>query len=190
MNEALRVEVVARSPLVRAGLADGLAERGDFEVVDASKGAAIDVRIVELHPGDAVPDESGPPTVLLLAGRADAAASLAMGFAALPGDAPIEAIAAAAHAAAAGLVATTPALAQGAWHAGPAGADLEPLTAREREVLRHLALGQRNREIGAALAISEHTAKFHVAQIIAKLHASSRAHAVAKALRAGLVEPG
>jgi DNA-binding CsgD family transcriptional regulator len=64
----------------------------------------------------------------------------------------------------------------------------EPLTARELEVLRHLARGERNREIGAALAISEHTAKFHVAQIIAKLRASSRAHAVAKALRAGLVE--
>jgi DNA-binding CsgD family transcriptional regulator len=38
------------------------------------------------------------------------------------------------------------------------------------------------------LQISTHTAKFHVAQIISKLDANSRAHAVAKALRAGLVE--
>jgi DNA-binding CsgD family transcriptional regulator len=48
--------------------------------------------------------------------------------------------------------------------------------------------GLGNREIGGALGISAHTAKFHVAQIIAKLQAQSRAHAVAKALRAGFAD--
>jgi len=43
-------------------------------------------------------------------------------------------------------------------------------------------------KIGGALGISAHTAKFHVAQIIAKLQAQSRAHAVAKALRAGFAD--
>jgi DNA-binding CsgD family transcriptional regulator len=66
--------------------------------------------------------------------------------------------------------------------------DFEPLTPREREVLAKITLGLGNREIADALQISTHTAKFHVAQIISKLDANSRAHAVAKALRAGLVE--
>jgi len=66
--------------------------------------------------------------------------------------------------------------------------DLEPLTPREREVLRKMTEGLGNREIANELQISSHTAKFHVAQVIAKLDASSRAHAVAKGLRAGLVE--
>jgi DNA-binding CsgD family transcriptional regulator len=55
-------------------------------------------------------------------------------------------------------------------------------------VLVEMSHGLGNREIGGALGISAHTAKFHVAQIIAKLDAQSRAHAVAKALRAGLVD--
>ena len=62
------------------------------------------------------------------------------------------------------------------------------LTPRERQVLLEMSHGLGNREIGGALGISAHTAKFHVAQIIAKLDAQSRAHAVAKALRAGLVD--
>jgi hypothetical protein len=45
-----------------------------------------------------------------------------------------------------------------------------------------------NKLIARRLGISAHTAKFHVAQIIAKLQAQSRAHAVAKALRAGFVD--
>ena len=69
-----------------------------------------------------------------------------------------------------------------------AAARPEGLTAREIEVLELLGKGLTNAELGTALGISAHTAKFHVAQIIAKLDAQSRAHAVAKALRAGLVD--
>jgi DNA-binding CsgD family transcriptional regulator len=182
----MRIALQLRSPLVRAGLAAGLAEAGEVEIVTAGEGA--DVRIVEWQRGGALPAD-GPPTLLLIDAAADAAPLLAHGHAVLPTDAPLEAMRAAAQAAAAGLVATTAELAAGAWRRAAAEAlPAEPLTARELEVLRHLARGERNREIGAALAISEHTAKFHVAQIIAKLRASSRAHAVAKALRAGLVE--
>ena len=47
---------------------------------------------------------------------------------------------------------------------------------RERQVLAAMSHGLGNREIGGALGISAHTAKFHVAQIIAKLQAQSRAH--------------
>ncbi|HVH50073.1 MAG TPA: response regulator transcription factor [Candidatus Bathyarchaeia archaeon] len=64
---------------------------------------------------------------------------------------------------------------------------LEPLTPREHEVLRLLALGLANKEIAARLRISEHTVKFHVASILGKLGATSRTEAVAIGLRRGLV---
>ena len=64
---------------------------------------------------------------------------------------------------------------------------LAALTAREREILELVAEGANNRVIAARLAISRHTVKFHVASILAKLGAGSRAEAVALALRAGLL---
>ena len=64
---------------------------------------------------------------------------------------------------------------------------LEPLTSREKEVLRMLAEGLGNKQIAARLQISEHTAKFHVASIFGKFAASSRAEAVAIGMRRGLI---
>ncbi len=73
--------------------------------------------------------------------------------------------------------------------AGPAGADtlVEALTPREREVLDLLGEGLSNKEIGVRLGISEHTAKFHVASVLAKLGAHTRAEAVRGGIRRGLV---
>ncbi len=67
------------------------------------------------------------------------------------------------------------------------GFEIETLTRRELQVLRMLADGLGNKEIAGQLNISDHTAKFHVAQILGKLHASSRAEAVAIGMRRGLV---
>jgi DNA-binding NarL/FixJ family response regulator len=64
---------------------------------------------------------------------------------------------------------------------------LEPLTPREQEVLRMLALGLANRQIASRLNISEHTIKFHVAAILGKLGAASRTEAVAIGIRHGLI---
>jgi DNA-binding NarL/FixJ family response regulator len=64
---------------------------------------------------------------------------------------------------------------------------LEPLTARELEVLRLLALGLSNKQIAARLKISDHTVKFHVAAILGKLDAGSRTEAVAIGIRTGLI---
>ena len=63
----------------------------------------------------------------------------------------------------------------------------EPLTPRELEVFEVLAKGLSNRDIAGALGISAHTAKFHVAQILAKIGAATRAEAVAIGLRLGLI---
>lgn len=66
-------------------------------------------------------------------------------------------------------------------------ASVEPLTEREREVLGMLARGLSNRRIAERLAIADNTVKAHVAQIFAKLGATTRTEAVTIALRIGLV---
>ncbi|MFF9457634.1 helix-turn-helix transcriptional regulator [Streptomyces flaveolus] len=70
-----------------------------------------------------------------------------------------------------------------------AGAGAAVLTPREQDVLRLLALGHSNRQIGEELFISAKTASVHVSNILAKLGASSRTEAVAVAYRQGLVAP-
>ena len=70
-----------------------------------------------------------------------------------------------------------------------AGDRPSPLTAREREVLRLLALGRSNRQIGEELFITGKTASVHVSNILAKLGAASRTEAVAIAYRQGLITP-
>jgi DNA-binding NarL/FixJ family response regulator len=73
----------------------------------------------------------------------------------------------------------------GLWGAGEE--DDRRLTARELEVLKLLAEGASNKMIARQLAVSVHTAKFHVASILEKLDATGRTDAVAHALRLGLL---
>lgn len=205
----LRIAIAAQAPLVRAGLVAGLGARDGFEVVlaaataaalrDASFGGAA-VAVVDV--GD-VADGSGDDPfggdgaryiVLAEPGDERIGEWLIDGCSVLPRGASIEAIAGAVQAARVGLVATPPAFAAEALRyertgeGRPTTPRADVLTPRERQVLVEMSHGLGNREIGGALGISAHTAKFHVAQIIAKLDAQSRAHAVAKAMRAGLVD--
>jgi DNA-binding NarL/FixJ family response regulator len=64
---------------------------------------------------------------------------------------------------------------------------VEELTDREIEVLRMLAEGFSNKEIASRLGISDHTVKFHISSILAKLGASSRTEAVTIGVRKGLI---
>jgi DNA-binding CsgD family transcriptional regulator len=72
---------------------------------------------------------------------------------------------------------------------GESAADslIEPLTAREQDVLEHIAAGLSNREIATVLNISEHTVKFHVSAVLGKLGVTSRAAAIRHGVRRGLV---
>ena len=64
----------------------------------------------------------------------------------------------------------------------------ENLTARETEVLRHVAGGNRNREIAELLYISEETVKVHIKHIMDKLGAKDRTQAITIALRRGMIQ--
>jgi two-component system response regulator NreC len=68
-----------------------------------------------------------------------------------------------------------------------AAAEADPLSEREREVLRLLALGHTNQEIAQTLYISVRTAESHRAHIMQKLHLSTRAELVRYALSNGLL---
>ena len=64
----------------------------------------------------------------------------------------------------------------------------EALTPREVEVLKHLADGNRNKDIGERLFISEETVKVHIKHIMEKLGANDRTQAVSIAIRRGIIQ--
>ena len=63
------------------------------------------------------------------------------------------------------------------------------LSARERDVLARLAAGDSTEQAGDGLAMSPHTVRTHLRNIMRKLDARSRAHAVAIAMSDGVIEP-
>jgi DNA-binding NarL/FixJ family response regulator len=65
---------------------------------------------------------------------------------------------------------------------------IELLTPREMDVLEMLAEGLSNKLIAHRLSISDHTAKFHVNSILAKLNAGTRTEAVTRGIRLGLIK--
>jgi DNA-binding NarL/FixJ family response regulator len=192
------VEVYARNPTVRAGLRELLARSG-LEVVEGTSAPGgvsdVDVLLIDVPDGveRAAPssvlagETDGVPTVFLVdhlpreAMATVSRAPAARGW--LRRDASEDELAAAVRAVAAGLQVIDPLLEPQADGRVPSAA----LTEREREVLALIAMGLTNRAIALQLGISEHTAKFHVGAVLAKLEAQSRAEAVSVAVREGLL---
>jgi len=205
---ALRLLIVAPDLLARVGLAALLAEQPGLLVVgqlaptdDLGKGLAVfqpDLLLWDLGWSTQVTlealsaiAEDGPPVLALLDDEAAVAEVWAAGVRGiLPRNAGGVVLAAALHALAQQLVVLHPALVAGApLPSSPAGEPLlEPLTARELDVLHWLAQGLSNKLIARQLAISEHTVKFHLNAILGKLGAQSRTDAVVRATRAGLIK--
>lgn len=188
--------------------ADGIVVVGEIAPAALSTtpdvGAAADVFVIDLDEGEATPvdiDELAPttPAVLLAAHPADYAPALTEAGAPrawLLKSATTEEIVAAVVAVHRGLLVIEPAVARATLAPRPAGAQrpgpeaeelVEPLTEREREVLALLALGLPNKGIALRLGISEHTVKYHVGAILAKLGATGRTEAVMLAARRGLL---
>lgn len=134
---------------------------------------------------DAAPQDGAAPHVLW-GGKAGDGADIR---ASLPAEAPVEVVIAAVRLAAAGYRVVggdrrTEARDELADVSLPARLRL---SAREREVLTLLAEGAPNKVIARRLGISVHTAKFHVAAVVAKLGAANRTEAIGIAMREGLV---
>ena len=179
----IRVQIAATSAVVRAGLESLVASSPDLTATDSY----ADVVLAAVALDDLAP----APAIVLLGNAAWTVGALRLGVRAmLPPDASAAEILAAVQAAAAGLAAIDPgdlesliAAATPQLAAEPAA----PLTLREVEVLRMLADGAANKNIAWKLGISEHTVKFHVAQILAKLNAGTRTEAVTLGIRQGLI---
>jgi DNA-binding NarL/FixJ family response regulator len=208
-----RVFVVSPLPAVRAGLRALLGVAEDCQVVgEAENLAAANRQSTELFPdvviADVGPDldlgqsgvfdPDGPRPGLVVLGPAVADQRLpseleGRAWAYVPQAAGGEQLVAAVRAVANGLVAIDPGL--GGHLLGRTGvtvdhavtAEGEELTDREHQVLQLVAQGLANKQIAARLSISEHTVKFHVAAVLAKLGAGSRTEAVHLGARRGLL---
>ena len=201
-----RVFVVAPTPMARAGLRSMLASVEDVavEVVGESGPPADGVPALSTSEVVLVADEElldetalavsedGTQGLVLLSEEEGAAARLRTlplrGWGIVPPDAPPEELGAAVAAVAQGLVVLPRALAEGALAGAPAAEELsESPTAREGEVLGLLARGLSNKQIARELHISEHTVKFHISALYAKLGVGNRAEAVSQGARHGLI---
>ena len=203
-----RVFVVAPTPMARAGLRSMLAsvEGVGVEVVgesgppaDSTPEPALSASEVVLVADEDLLEEAalavsegGTQGLVLLSEEEGAAARLRTlplrGWGVVPPDAPPEELGAAVAAVAQGLVVLPKAMAEGALAGVSAAEELsEPPTAREGEVLGLLARGLSNKQIARELHISEHTVKFHISALYAKLGVGNRAEAVSQGARHGLI---
>ena len=209
----MRVVIVDDHALVRSGLRMLLESEGDFEVVAEAGTADEAVRAARLEkpdvvlldvvmPGrsglDALDDvlEAAPDAKVLVLSMQDDPRYVREAFAAgasgylLKEAADAELVAALREVAAGGRY-VHPALGAriaAADAAAEAKAASDPLSDREREVLRLLALGHTNQEIAQMLFISVRTAETHRAHIMQKLRLSTRAELVRYALAEGVLE--
>lgn len=192
----IRLLIFATSLLRAQTLADALSEDERFDiaairtVLTSQPPGPLDVLVtIGLSPAQ-IPQWNLPVVALANAAQSQPDPSGAI-HACLPESSSVPTIAAAIVAAAQDLVILTreqanahlsrPELATSD-HPEP-----EPLTLRELQVLRLLASGLSNKQLAEQLGISNHTAKFHVAQILAKLDAATRTEAVSTAIRSGLI---
>jgi NarL family two-component system response regulator YdfI len=196
--------------VVRTGLGAVLAKAPNLQVVGSFPMDTLSAQIEDLQPDvvlldlESAADESLPleikdaPLSLAIVVLTDntevswSAEALRSGVRAiLPRDATSEEIRAAIQAAAMGLVVLHSAAFDALLSPTPERSELDPavqiLTPREIEVLRMIAAGLGNKEIASKLTISDHTVKFHISSIFAKLGASSRTEAVTLGIRRGLI---
>jgi len=208
-----RVLVAATSAIRRGGLEAWVRRNRSLQLSGSVPGTAgLAARAREIQPDVILADiatgdrqfiatigslvEEDIPVVVLIDDPEPgwAASALRAGVRAIiPRESPGEEILAATHAAVNGLVLVEAGTAQELAKYAPSGnredafERLEELSPREVEVLRWMAEGLGNKEIADRLGISDHTVKFHISSILAKLGVGSRTEAVTQGIRMGLV---
>lgn len=207
MTPRIRILIVDDHPVVRAGVAGMLESQPDFEVageaVDGREAlerarrlkpdiVLMDLRMPEVDGVEAIrairAQVPGARIIVLTTYETDADILLAIEAGAagyLLKDAPREELFRGVRAAARGAQALAPAIA--ARLSGRIRGGDRALSGRELEVLKRVAAGESNREVGAGLSISEATVKSHLIHIYQKLGVSDRTAAATTALDRGII---
>src|ERR1700686_2474678 len=205
---AIRIAVVATFAVRRAGLESIIRSHAEFHLagsfgtlaslVSFARCTELDVIVIDsdsIH--DLLRELTSDAAIVLLTEVSDARSISRLlrsgGRAILSRECDADDVLSAIYAAYDGLVLLSTAIADSL--AGVFGDQLaevddelsEEITSRETEVLRMLAEGLVNKDIAARLGISEHTVKFHISSILAKLGASTRTEAVTLGIRRGLI---
>jgi len=204
-EQRIRVLCVDDHPIVREGLTSIVALQPDMEIVGAADSGAEALKMFRKFSPDVVlidlrlRDTTGFELIRDILALSPSARTIVL--TSFEGDADIE------HALAAGakgyvvkgmvreeLLEAIRAVHAGKRHVPSAiAAKLvdhlasEKLTTRELDVLKEVARGKRNKEIGAELSIAEDTVKMHVKSILMKLGVNDRTEAVTIALRRGII---
>jgi DNA-binding NarL/FixJ family response regulator len=208
----IRLALVAALPAMRAGLRAILQTSSNIEVTvehatlehilaDAAVLAVDAVLLTEDTALEEISEQEQdiPPIAIILLSESSRAVALLQalslpGWAIVAPDVEPSVLQAAVEAAAQGLVVLSPQLVEEVASETETVAIADPgepaddlLTAREQEVLDLISQGLPNKLIANSLGISEHTVKFHVSSIYAKLGASNRTEAISRGARRGLV---
>jgi two-component system, NarL family, response regulator YdfI len=202
---AIRVAVVATSAARRSELESIIRDEPDFDLAgstglisridDYASRSDADVVVAD---SDSVPELGEPSAAIVLLTSAPDARTIALWLKAgvrsiLARDSEADEILSAIYAAYAGKVLLSAEAAEqlaavfGDNNSGSEDEFTEEITPREAEVLRMLAEGLVNKDIASRLGISDHTVKFHISSILAKLGASTRTEAVTMGIRRGLI---
>jgi two-component system NarL family response regulator len=206
-TDGVRIRVLTADdhPIVRAGIAAMIANEPDIDIVAEGRDGAEAVALFEAHRPDVVlmdlrmPRVDGVAAILAIRaiepnarvialttydGDADIHRALSAGAGAyLIKDTMVEQLVAAIRLAASGKRVIPPDVATRLAEFTPRA----DLSAREQEVLRHVANGLGNKEIAQALGRSADTVKAHLESIFEKLGARDRTHAVTIALQRGII---
>lgn len=198
----IQVTIVSPNHALRVGLREMLANRPNIQIVgeavrlsdvnERETEVAVLASVSSVH--DIEPVDFG---VLLLTDEIESLRPLltagVRAWGVLSPEASIEELTAGIAAVAEGLWVGAPGLVEGLMRLPKIGEGLGeeslliPLTAREKEVLQKMAEGLANKQIALALGISEHTVKFHLSALYAKLGAASRTEAVKRGIELGLI---
>ncbi|MCQ3936347.1 MAG: DNA-binding response regulator [Chloroflexi bacterium] len=199
----IRVTIVSPNHALRVGLREMLNRHPSIRVVGEVVRLAdvnekeTEVAVLASVSSARLPEEKGNIALLFLTDDLESVRALLSSslraWGVLPADAGADELSAAALAVAEGLWVGAPSLVEGLMRLPRGGGALgeeslaEPLTVREKEVLQHMAEGLANKQIALLLGISEHTVKFHLSSLYAKLGAASRTEAVKRGIELGLI---
>ena len=199
----IRVTIVSPNPALRVGLREMLGRQPDIQVVGETS------ELDDVHESETGVVIFAPVSAMRFAGTRSSFSILLVtddvedarrlmssdsrAWGVLSADATEEELAAAVRAVGEGLWVVAPSLARslirlrGLREFAGEESLVEPLTAREMEVLQLMAQGLANKQIALKLGISEHTVKFHLSSLYAKLNSTSRTEAVKRGLELGLI---